>query len=390
MILLAEIDYSIFPPINASLNAAATILLLVGFFLIKSGRKEAHRVAMLGALGCSAVFLVSYLFYHYGVGHTTFPEEYPLARKIYLAILIPHIILAVVNVPLIVMLVIAAFRGRFDKHRKLARFTFPSWLFVSVTGVVIYFMIYQWFPPTEVSTTTGGQSIPRPLPKEVAVAAAGAPSGEEKKPRITIVEKSTRVGDLVFEPAFQAVRTEAGEEIVTVYFGVRNEGDEAVGIEKLVSGCECLSVTIDVDPVPAGGTATITGVFDITKLQGQSERKITVTTSQRERPVFLFTRIETDPIMSLEPQMTNWKTGTEPVSRTVEFRVLREKPIHILSAESKRKEVSCEVVTVEVGRAYDIVLTPESTEQTLLGIVRIETDCEIEQYARPLAYFAIQ
>ncbi len=139
-------NYELFPPINAGLNSLSTILLLTGFFLIKSEKKEAHKKVMLGALATSAIFLVCYLTYHYGVGHTEFPKEYPTARIVYLCILIPHIILAVVNVPLIIMMVIAAFKGKFEKHKKLARFTFPSWLFVSFTGVIIYFYLYHWFP----------------------------------------------------------------------------------------------------------------------------------------------------------------------------------------------------------------------------------------------------
>jgi len=136
--LLSAIDYSIFPPINATLNGLSTVLLIVGFLLIKAGRRKAHQAVMTGALVSSALFLACYLTYHYGAGHTEFPKEYPVARKIYFAILLPHILLAVVNLPFIILLVIAAARGNFAKHKRLARFTFPSWLFVSITGVVIY------------------------------------------------------------------------------------------------------------------------------------------------------------------------------------------------------------------------------------------------------------
>lgn len=371
---LAAIDYSVFPPINASLNALSTFLLLLGFALIKSGRKEAHKRVMLGALASSAVFLVCYLVYHYGAGHTEFPKEYPVARRIYLAILLPHILLAVVNVPLIVLLVIAALRGRFERHRKLARFTFPSWLFVSVTGVVIYFMIYVWFPPTAEA--------------EAAVDPAGAPAAADG--RVTIVEPSVRSGDLLFEPAFQAVETEAGVRIVEVTFSVTNTGEAPIGIDQLDSTCECLSVTIDQDPVPPGARAVITGVFDTEKLRGQSERKISVVTNQSSRPVFLTTRIETKPLYTIEEALTSWKIGEKPETKVVQFRVVSEDPIHVLRAESKRKEMRCEVVEVEAGRSYDLHLTPESTESSLLGIVRIETDCELESHARPLAYFSIQ
>lgn len=363
-------DYSIFPPINASLNTLSTILLITGFILIKSGRKDAHRKVMMGALASSAIFLICYLIYHYGVGHTEFPKEYPLARKIYLGILIPHIILAIVNVPMIVLLVLAAAKGNFERHKKLARFTFPSWLFVSVTGVVIYFFIYVWFPPQVESVET-----------------AVAPSSDE---RITIVEAQSRSRELIFEPAYQVVRAEAGQTRVEVNFAVRNEGEESAVLSRLVSGCECLSVEIDQDPIAPGTIATITGIFDTEKLRGQSERKITVEFEGHSRPVFLTTRIETEPVYTIVEEMTSWEIGSRPETKTVEFRVVRKEPVRILNAESKREEVTCELVVIEEGRAYDLKLTPDSTASSLLGIVRMETDCEIESYARPLAYFSIQ
>lgn len=363
-------DYSIFPPINAALNGLATVLLVAGFLLIKAGRREAHKKAMIGALAASAVFLACYLVYHYGVGHTTFPEEYPTARKIYLAILVPHIILATVNVPLIVMLVIAAFRGRFERHKRLARFTFPSWLFVSVTGVVIYFMIYVWFPPPAEAEEGGGPPA----------------AGEG----VTVIEASTRSGDLVFEPAFQAVKAETGQTIVEVAFAVRNTGTAPVSIDRLESTCLCLLVEIDRNPVEPGGEATIRGVFDTEKLMGKSERRITVATSQASRPVFLTTRIDTEPIYTIDTPLTVWAVGSAPEPRIVEFRVVREAPVRVLDARSQRPEVSCEILVVEEGRAYDLKLVPESTEAPLLGVVRLETDCEIESHARPLLYFSMQ
>lgn len=365
-------DYSIFPPINAGLNGLSTILLVTGFFLIKSGRKEAHKKVMIGALASSAVFLTCYLFYHYGVGHTEFPKEYPTARRVYLAILIPHIILAVVNVPLIVLLVIAAFRGRFEKHKKLARYTFPSWLFVSVTGVIIYFFIYVWFPPTLEAKDSELGSLP------------------QSDERVTVVEARFESGDLVFEPAFQVYRAEAGQKNVEVNFTVKNTGAESAKVSRLVSGCECLYVEIDQDPVPPGARAIITGLFDTEKLRGQSERKITIEFEGERRPVFLTTRIETEPVYTITEEMTSWGIGSKPETKIVEFRVVRDDPVKVLSAESKRKEVTCELVTVEEGRSYDLLLTPQSTDMSLLGIVRIETDCEIESYARPLAYFSVQ
>lgn len=369
--IIAEIDYQIFPPINAALNSLSAMLLLAGFFLIKSGRRKAHQYTMTAALVSSTLFLACYLTYHYGVGHTEFPKEYPVARRLYLAILIPHIILAVVNLPLIILLVVAAARGRFETHKKLAKVTFPSWLFVSVTGVIIYFMIYQWFPATA-----------EPSSSEPSTEGSGIKNSGEGT--------SERSGDLVFTPVSRLVKADPGEKQIEVTFSVKNVGSESVAITGLESGCECLSVSIDRDPVPAGATATITGVFNIEQLRGSSEKNISVLHGKKSRPVFLTTRIEIEPIYAIEESMTTWKIGSEPETKQVAFRVLRAAPVHVLSAESKRKEVRCELVEVEKGRLYHLKLTPQSTAASLLGIVRIETDCEIESYARPLAYFSIQ
>jgi uncharacterized membrane protein YozB (DUF420 family) len=387
--LLSAIDYTIFPPINATLNGLSTVLLIVGFLLIKSGRRKAHQAVMIGALVSSALFLACYLTYHYGAGHTEFPKEYPVARKIYFAILIPHILLAVVNLPFIILLVIAAARGNFAKHKRLARFTFPSWLFVSITGVVIYFMIYQWFPPKEVKATTAkGTVTPVMSMSGLKEPRRSSAAGEA----LALAESDSRhkAGDLVFRPHSQKVSADPGEKTLEVTFSVENTGSAPAGIATLESGCECLEVSIDVNPIPPLGKATITGIFDIEKLRGSAERKITVVPEGASRAIFLTTDIEIEPIYEIVESMTTWARGSKPETKTVTFRVVREKPVHVLSAESKRPEVACELVEVEKGRLYHLRLTPTSTENSLLGIVRIETDCEVESYARPLAYYSIQ
>lgn len=386
--LFAAIDYSVFPPINAALNGLSTLFLIAGFLFIKSGRKKAHQNMMIGALVSSAVFLACYLTYHYGAGHTEFPKEYPVARRVYFAILIPHIILAVVNLPFIIMLVIAAARGNFAKHKRIARYTFPSWLFVSITGVVIYFMIYQWFPPKQPAPS--GEAAPAP---------AVSMSGLREPRRSVLADESLaraqsdsrhKEGDLVFRPYSQKVTADPGEKTIEVTFAVENTADKPIGIASLESGCECLEVSINLNPIPARETATITGVFDIEKLRGSSERKITVVPEGASRAIFLTTDIEIEPIYEIVESMTTWARGSKPETKTVAFRVVREKPVHVLSAESKRPEVACELVEVEKGRLYHLRLTPTTTEKSLLGIVRLETDCEIENYARPLAYYSIQ
>ncbi len=133
------------PALNAGLNATSTCLLLLGYVFIRQGRREAHRRCMLAACGVSLAFLCSYLIYHYHVGHTRFVEP-AWFRPIYLALLFSHLVLAVAIVPLVLLTLWRALRGRFDRHRAVARWTWPAWMYVSVTGVLIYWLLYHQFP----------------------------------------------------------------------------------------------------------------------------------------------------------------------------------------------------------------------------------------------------
>ncbi len=130
------------PELNAVLNTASAVLLLGGWWLIRHGRRRAHRAAMLAALATSTLFLVSYLAYHSKVGSVRFTGEGAI-RAVYLSILLSHTVLAVAIVPLVLVTVARALRGRFEAHRSLARYTLPLWLFVSVSGVVVYWMLYR-------------------------------------------------------------------------------------------------------------------------------------------------------------------------------------------------------------------------------------------------------
>lgn len=139
-------DYSIFPKINATLNGCSAVLLLTGRVLIARGQRAAHRAVMLTAFGTSTLFLVSYLYYHWPHhGGIVYFRGTGWTRILYLTILGSHTILAIVIVPLVLITLNRALRGRFDRHRAIARWTFPIWLYVSVTGVVVYLMLYQWF-----------------------------------------------------------------------------------------------------------------------------------------------------------------------------------------------------------------------------------------------------
>lgn len=130
------------PALNALLNATSAVLLFLGWRLIRRGRREAHRRAMLAAVACSTVFLVSYLTYHVQVGSVRFQGQGAI-RTVYFTILISHTILAVTVVPLVLVTLVRALQARFDRHRRLARITFPIWCYVSITGVIVYWMLYQ-------------------------------------------------------------------------------------------------------------------------------------------------------------------------------------------------------------------------------------------------------
>ena len=134
--------FSDLPTVNAILNATAATLHVAGFFLIRAGRREAHRRAMTAAFACSVLFLVSYLVYHFEAGSVRFRGTGSV-RTVYLTILLTHTVLAAIVPFLAVTTLVLARKGRFDAHRRLARVTLPVWLYVSVTGVVIYLMLYR-------------------------------------------------------------------------------------------------------------------------------------------------------------------------------------------------------------------------------------------------------
>jgi uncharacterized membrane protein YozB (DUF420 family) len=132
------------PALNATLNGLCTLLLLVGYVHIRAGRIELHRKTMMTAFATSVVFLISYVIYHAQVGSKPYPGT-GLLRTVYFAILIPHVILAAAVVPLVLMTLRRGLKRDDARHRAIARWTFPIWLFVSVTGVIVYVMLY-WTP----------------------------------------------------------------------------------------------------------------------------------------------------------------------------------------------------------------------------------------------------
>ena len=144
-------SFSDLPAVNASLNAFTAVLLMLGLRFIKRGNRNAHRNCMITACCASLLFLTCYVTYHtwmrrtYGAAHTSFLKP-PWFRPIYLTILYTHLVGAVVILPLVVVTLARALKGNFERHKKIARWTWPIWMYVSVTGVMIYLLLYRIFP----------------------------------------------------------------------------------------------------------------------------------------------------------------------------------------------------------------------------------------------------
>jgi len=132
--------------LNAILNGTSAVLLVCGYAAIPSAKMAVHKIFMVSAFWVSTAFLISYLIYHYRVGHVVFAGQGRI-RPVYFTILISHTILAVVIVPMILVTLRRAWMERFDKHKLIARWTLPLWLYVSVTGVIVYWMVYQLYAP---------------------------------------------------------------------------------------------------------------------------------------------------------------------------------------------------------------------------------------------------
>ena len=132
------------PALNACLNGIAALFLIFGYIAIKMDKRDLHKWLMITGFVFSALFLAFYLYYHFHAGSKIFPDL-GWIKTLYLLILFPHIILATLMVPLILKTFFHAFKGEWEKHKKVARITFPIWIYVSITGVLIYFMLYVWY-----------------------------------------------------------------------------------------------------------------------------------------------------------------------------------------------------------------------------------------------------
>ena len=145
-------NISSLPALNAVLNCTATVLIVTGWFHIRAGRRDAHRKTMLAAVATSTLFLASYLYYHLVVQAETGPVGYNgvgWRRGAYLTLLLTHVLGAIVNLPMVLLTLWRAKQKDWERHRRIARWTWPIWFYVSVTGVLVYLALYHWNPPVE-------------------------------------------------------------------------------------------------------------------------------------------------------------------------------------------------------------------------------------------------
>ncbi|MDQ2919123.1 MAG: DUF420 domain-containing protein [Verrucomicrobiota bacterium] len=148
MIYIWRVTISDLPALNASLNAISTVFISLGWYRIRRGHWQLHVVCMIAAIITSALFLTSYLTYHIARhGHATQFGGLGLVRPIYFTLLLTHVLLAFTILPLVIITVVPTFRKRWDKHRRIGKWTMPIWLYVSVTGVLVYLMLYKWWTP---------------------------------------------------------------------------------------------------------------------------------------------------------------------------------------------------------------------------------------------------
>lgn len=372
------------PQINATLNALCTVALVVGFIFIKTGRRKAHITTMIAALVLSVAFLSCYVYHHVTTQFVTeFPREFPVARKIYLAILIPHIILAMVIVPLVLRLVIAAARRKFEVHKRVARYTFPMWLFVSVTGVLVYFMLYEWYGPP--STKPKDESV-RDSPAAVA--------GIEQRSYAANVEgdvvPAASGGALRFDSTTIEVDAKPEDDKVTGTWKVKNAGARPVNLVEFETSCHCLSVTQGGKVLQPGESTEVSAVFDIANMTGTAEKTVTVITDDPVTQAYRLTiRVNIPQVFVIEPNMVEWAVGAAPEAKSVSLKIAGGKPIRITEIQSSRKPVAAELEEVEPGREYRIKLTPSSTEESLLGMVKVTTDAASEKHRKTLFFFQI-
>jgi len=197
---------------------------------------------------------------------------------------------------------------------------------------------------------------------------------------------------LQFEnPALELSPPAAGSEVEVVY-RFTNAGKSAVRVTKIETSCGCLHAAADHKAYAPGQAGVIRATYKFTPSEAAQRKTLTVRTDSRSHPAQVLTVAVkgTGPLLHMEPKMTSWKTGEEPVAKRVRFKVERAAPIRVLSAKTAKPEFSVTVHMIEEGRLYEIELQPQSTQSPVIGTVQIETDCEIPGQKRQLIFFRIE
>ena len=196
---------------------------------------------------------------------------------------------------------------------------------------------------------------------------------------------------LKFKSTISEHDAEEGAKVVAGSFEFTNEGAQAVTIQNVDTSCRCLEAKADKLVYQPGESGVISAKFEIRGLTGEIEKSLTVYTDDPETPyVRLAVKIDVPVMVEIEPKMLTWAVGEETVTKPIVFRVMRDEPIRITKIDVSRKNFSGALKEIEAGKLYHIELTPESTADTMLGVVTIQTDCEIEEQARQLGFFRVQ
>lgn len=226
-----------------------------------------------------------------------------------------------------------------------------------------------------------------PPPETPEEPVAPAPETSEQAPAVPTKEG---VPSLVFESEHFEIDATAEDEEVTAIFTAINNGETPVTITKLDTSCSCLSVEASQPTLAPGEKTTITAIFEIEKLVGNAEKQVIVKTDDPAFPQqFLTVEVNIPAVLEISPKMVEWSVGDAADPKPVTFRVLRDKPIKITSVTPSTKNATVELKTIEEGRHYEIFIQPLSTDESRTGMVRIETDCEMEKHQRQMAFFSV-
>ncbi len=199
-------------------------------------------------------------------------------------------------------------------------------------------------------------------------------------------------GQLAFEASTLEAKVDLGDETLEVNFPFTNEGSSPVTIVKIESTCGCLTATADVNEVAPGGKGTVTGVFSVGTRTGEHQKALTVKTLSdgKEGSQELKVKVDVPEIFELTPELLTWEVGGALEKRSFVLKILHDKPIHVLEAKCSRAGFKTEIVEVEKGKEYRFEMTPSSLAIPLMGILRIETDCEFEKHRRKLAFVSVK